>query len=269
MKNKNKLIYFKEVKKVLDQVYDFSLYGPKTTINCLENEVVDHDYNIEYLTDYEPDKITLNHYISLKSLSFSDYHGATHQQANIRYMEKNFPEYFEDISDFGRPLMEIDYGHYCSETLIISVKALLHPEIRSIILGLQDYPVICEDTLFEIEQAEIDANIESWLARDFENYLVNDRDLGSIDVRPLSEGQNLLDIKRWLNNYKEVITLENLSTEFFGALLYHFWHESIIELDVNGTEVWCNYETALNDSSDKEIIEAIRAVYDKKFRIGS
>jgi hypothetical protein len=259
MKNKNKLIYFKEVKKVLDQIYDFSLYGPKTTINYFENEVVGHDYEIEYLTDYDPDKITLNHYIGLKSLSFSDYHGSTHQQANIRYMEKNFPEYFEDISDFGRPLMEIDYGHYCSETLIISVKALLHPEIKSIILSLQDYPVICEDTLHEVEQAAIDENIESWLARDFENYLVDDRDLGNIDVRPLSEGQNLLE--------KEVVNLENLSTEFFGALLYHFWQKEIIELDVNGTEVWCNYAAALEDSSDKEIIEAIRAVYDKKFRV--
>ena len=184
-------------------------------------------------------------------------------------MEKNFPEYFEDISDFGRPLMEVVYDSYDSETLIISVKALLHPEIKSIVLGLQDYPVICEDTLFEVEQAEIDVSIESWLARDFENYLVDDRDLGNIDVRPLSEGQNLLDIKRWLNNYKEVITLENLSTEFFGTLLYHFWHKEIIYIECNGREVHCNYETALNDSSDKEIIEAIRAVYDKKFRIES
>ena len=261
MKNKNKLIYFKEVKKVLDQIYDFSLYGPKTTINYFENEIVGHDYEIEYLTDYDPDKITLNHYISLKSLSFSDYHGSTHQQANIRYMEKNFPEYFEDISDFGRPLMEVVYDSYDSETLIISVKALLHPEIKAIILSLQDYPVICEDTLSEIEQAEIDANIESWLASEFENYLVDDRDLGNVDVRPLSEGQNLLD--------KEVVNLENLSTEFFGALLYHFWHKEIIDIECNGREVYCNYETALNDSSDKEIIEAIRAVYDKKFRIGS
>ena len=265
MKNANKLIYFKEVKKLLERL-DFRLYGPETTINYWTNEISDHNYEIEYLhhKNWSLDQLTLNHYISLNSLSFSDYHGSSVQKSNIRYMEENFPQYFEDISQHklfrttkhgstisdGRPLMEVVYQAHESETLIISVKALLHPEIKSIILGLQDYGLICESTWSEIENQDKEEAIESYLARDFENYIIDTRKLGEINIAPL---------------HKEERQIEGLPTDFFKDLFCHLWSGEIFEVETEtGCGVYSDFESKLDDKSDKYIIEAITEFYTTK-----
>jgi len=254
MKNANKLIYFKEVKKVIDQIYDFRLYGPETTINCWNDEFIGHNYDIEYLhhKNWSLDQLTLNHYISLNSFSFSDYHGSSVQKANIRYMEENFPQCFEDVSNnlglsLGRPLMEVIYEGHESETLIISVKALLHSEIKSIILGLQDYPVICESTWSDIEHQDKEEAIESYLARDFENYIIDTRKLGEINIAPL---------------HKEERQVEGLPTDFFKDLFCHLWSGEIFEVETEtGCSIYSDFESKLDDKSDKYIIETIIEFY--------
>jgi hypothetical protein len=81
---------------------------------------------------------------------YSDYSGSTVERSNTEYMLRNFKR--------EQGIIEV-YGGYGTRGIMLTSSALELEEVQEIIEGLDNYPVISED---DMSQLEIEIEAESW-----------------------------------------------------------------------------------------------------------
>ena len=92
-------------------------------------------------------------------LQSSDYSGGTVELSNYQVFMRDFG---------GRPGVHGVYGGHGTRAIALSPVALADPEIREVLEGLEDYPLVDEEHLSMLESELSDEAWDSWVRRDFE-----------------------------------------------------------------------------------------------------
>lgn len=108
--------------------------------------------------DIKEDKNGL--FLEVPYSTYSDYSGCTVERSNCRVFEDMFKEFL------GTDMWTI-YGGYGTSGILITVKLYENNEdVREVISGLFDYPLINEDDLSELEMEIEDEDWDNWIKFD-------------------------------------------------------------------------------------------------------
>lgn len=132
------------------------------SVNCCRLEKYE-DVNDEYLGSYSPienySKLEFSDYYHPEYLGYSDYSGSTYTKSNHQLFIEQFGE-IEGVQNV--------HGGYGSHDIYIRLDVLNNnEEIQECLNSLDDYPVMDEDHLFEIEEEAKNESWNSYIRKDF------------------------------------------------------------------------------------------------------
>ncbi len=107
------------------------------------------------IDSFKPD--SNGNYFEFPCTLWGDYCGDIVGRANYKYMEDNYST---------NPLVFFLTGGYSSHIIVCHVSLLDNEEIKDILDGLDDYPLINDEHMSNIEMEEEDSAWESWIKGD-------------------------------------------------------------------------------------------------------
>jgi CheY-like chemotaxis protein len=137
----------------------------------------------------------------------SDYGGSLVDAAN----KKAFLEEYEG-TEGGEGILEM-YGGHGSFGVAIPLRVYLeNDEIQSTLHGLEDYPVVCEETLSQLEMEGAEEAWESWVEGDFVSAVE-----GRLGIEDLEEDEEKTEeARRFYQQQQQLIYLDSHDPEKFG-----------------------------------------------------
>ncbi len=195
--------------------------------------------SVSYGSFYERDwSEEEDNYFFVPFTSGSDYSGCTVTWANNLFFEKDYRD--NDWIHFA-------YGGYNTYAVVINATKLCDSEILEILEGLEDYPVIDEEMLTDVELDLIEDEWKCWVKDDFVKALEEKFSSADFDFDFPDYLRDLFEEKREKANvYWEC--------EGYGPSMYIRIGEVVKEIEFEDVEKWAKmYTVTWNNVGEKKL----------------
>lgn len=137
-----------------------------TSSDCVRFQDYWENQDDQHISSYDPvdrGEVKDSDYFTSKHLGYSDYSGTIYGKSNQQII----------LEEFGHldGVLQI-YGGYSYSDVFIRIDVLdSNEDLQSMIFGLEDYPIIDEDRLSEVEEEAKEEAMRNWVLYDFRRLL--------------------------------------------------------------------------------------------------